>query len=336
MAWAASAAVLGFLLTCEPASADWQPSDGHKMHYPQLPDEEGWDVNATQPNVLADDWQCSQTGLITDIHFWGSWRDMDGDGVGDVGTIQNFVISIHDDIPAGVGVPYSRPGNTLREWMVGAQAVSIDPPTLEAWYDPATGLVVPNDHGAYFQYNIKNLDIIVPDPFIQVEGTIYWLNISAIVADPVNTQWGWKSSRDHFQDHAVWSEPGYDWMVMYEPARFNLFNATMDPQGQSLLGSGTNYYGEGWYYYPSEWWNIWFYDNPYTTLDYKWAMVDLSARQVDPFQAGFLTLAINWSTPAWSLEGNPPWEPRRPPLPGVDEGLYIGRQILWQGPLPPA
>ena len=57
-----------------PVLADWDPGDGHKMHFPQLPDEEGWDVNATFPKVLADDWTCSGTGWVEDIHFWGSWR----------------------------------------------------------------------------------------------------------------------------------------------------------------------------------------------------------------------------------------------------------------------
>lgn len=37
------------------ALADWDITDGHKMHFPQLPDETGWAVNATQPLVLADD-----------------------------------------------------------------------------------------------------------------------------------------------------------------------------------------------------------------------------------------------------------------------------------------
>ena len=29
------------------AFSDWEPDDGHKMHYPQLPNELGWDVNAS-------------------------------------------------------------------------------------------------------------------------------------------------------------------------------------------------------------------------------------------------------------------------------------------------
>jgi len=68
---------LAIVLSAVGAAADWQPADGHKMHFPQLPDEEGWDVNATAPMILADDWRCSQSGLVTDIHFWGSWRDME-------------------------------------------------------------------------------------------------------------------------------------------------------------------------------------------------------------------------------------------------------------------
>ncbi|MCJ7578787.1 MAG: hypothetical protein MUO91_10085, partial [candidate division Zixibacteria bacterium] len=51
----------------------------HKMHFPQLPDLEGWDVYAVYPKTLADDWKCSATGPVTDIHFWGSWKDIDGD-----------------------------------------------------------------------------------------------------------------------------------------------------------------------------------------------------------------------------------------------------------------
>ena len=31
-------------LLAGPALADWEPADGHKMHFPQLPDEDGWDV----------------------------------------------------------------------------------------------------------------------------------------------------------------------------------------------------------------------------------------------------------------------------------------------------
>ncbi|MBI4717150.1 MAG: hypothetical protein HY763_05040 [Planctomycetes bacterium] len=340
---AAALPLLPFLL---PASlADWQPSDGHKMHFPQLPDEEGWDVNATQPAILADDWRCSETGLITDIHFWGSWRDLNGDGIGDVGQILQFVISIHADIPVGPGIPYSRPGPTLREWYISQfTPVPIDPPTLEAWYDPLTGQVIPNDHDAYFQYNIVNIPALVQDPFVQQQGTIYWLNISAILADPINTQWGWKSSRDHFNDDAVWATWGnLNWIDLYEPPRYNEFGGSMDMGGQ-FSGTGTNFYGQGWYYYENtNWWNIWFYDNPFTMEHLKQSMINFRVLPMIIGQPSLVNVTVNWSTPEWSQQGNPPGEPRRPPVPPLtpaDEALYVGRQLppLWQWPggiLPP-
>ena len=34
-------------LLAGPAFADWLPGDGHKMHFPQLPDEDGWDVKSS-------------------------------------------------------------------------------------------------------------------------------------------------------------------------------------------------------------------------------------------------------------------------------------------------
>ncbi|MFH1700549.1 MAG: hypothetical protein ABIE07_08170, partial [Candidatus Zixiibacteriota bacterium] len=49
---------------------NWTVDDPHKMHFPQLPDETGWAVNATQPLIIADDFLCTESGLIKDIHFW--------------------------------------------------------------------------------------------------------------------------------------------------------------------------------------------------------------------------------------------------------------------------
>jgi hypothetical protein len=34
-----------FCLLAAVASADWFPGDNHKMHFPQLPDAQGWDVS---------------------------------------------------------------------------------------------------------------------------------------------------------------------------------------------------------------------------------------------------------------------------------------------------
>ena len=96
--------------------ADWDPGDDYKMHFPQLPDPEGWDVFAGlnphvgYPKVVADDWQCIQDGPVDDIHLWGSWKD-------DMQSqIQLIHVSIHDNIPAGELAPWSMPGDLLWDW----------------------------------------------------------------------------------------------------------------------------------------------------------------------------------------------------------------------------
>jgi len=189
--------------------ADWVPDDGHKMHFPQLPDEAGWDVSATVPLVLADDWGCTETGWVKDIHFWGSWMN------GYTGIVDSFALSIHSNDPG----PPSMPGVTLQDWITSDFiVVPFTSTTPEGWYDPPTGLYFSDDHYEYFQYNI-----FLPESlwFWQEEGTIYWLNISAFVHDPYETQWGWKSTLDHWMDDAVWAFWGeLNWIPMLEPPEF--------------------------------------------------------------------------------------------------------------------
>ena len=76
------------LLVVAPAWADWDPNNSnpkqatnHKMHYPQMPDPNGWDVDVTT-GFVADDWRCSQSGPVDDIHFWISAKgDNWGNGI---------------------------------------------------------------------------------------------------------------------------------------------------------------------------------------------------------------------------------------------------------------
>ncbi len=73
----------------------------------------GPDVKDSRQNiVLADDFRCTSTGPITDIHLWGSWLN-DAKGV-----VTNFWIGIYNDVPAvtnfasGIITP-SHPGSNL-------------------------------------------------------------------------------------------------------------------------------------------------------------------------------------------------------------------------------
>ncbi len=52
------------------APCDWQRGDAHKMHWPQLPDLGATGVDVSLSRVtLADDFKCTATGPIRDIHF---------------------------------------------------------------------------------------------------------------------------------------------------------------------------------------------------------------------------------------------------------------------------
>lgn len=196
-----------------------------KMHFPQLPDTLGWDVFAsyispTFNKILADDWMCIETGWVKDIHFWGSWKDLDGNlDTDDVGNILFFQLSIHSNNPG----PPSTPDSTLWEWEAPPGGVPFDPTVYEGWYDPNTGFFQHPDHGNYWRY-----DVFLPESlwFWQDSGTVYWLNISAVVApvEPPDPQplWGWKSSQDRFMDNAVYAHWGdLTWIPMYEPPNFD-------------------------------------------------------------------------------------------------------------------
>ena len=200
------------LLTA-PLLADWTPEDGHKMHFPQYPNTEGWDVKASIPIILADDWQCDESGWVKDIHWWGSWRN------GVEGIIDGFILSVHADIPADPGNPacHSKPGEVLWQYLAINFIVAepSDPPSSQGWYDPSCAEIIYDDHTEYLQYNVF---LPEDDWFWQEEGNIYWLNIMALVSDPENTAWGWKSTTDHWNDDAVYGIPvDFNWFHMNEP-----------------------------------------------------------------------------------------------------------------------
>jgi hypothetical protein len=200
-----------------PVRADWDPADGHKMHFPQLPNPNGWDVNMTFPKVLADDWRCSETGPVADIHFWFSIEQDDTFIRQIISTPGSATLhtSIHADIPASPAGGFSRPGALLWErdfpiapvplpghakWRPGGTGV-------QGWYDPNPPVEVrPDDHNLFYQMNVTE----IADPFVQQFGTIYWLDLSiTLPTGATQNKIGWKTSLQHFNDDAVWGDfPG--------------------------------------------------------------------------------------------------------------------------------
>lgn len=210
----------------------------HKMHFPQEPDPIGADILFTQPKVLADDWRCSESGPVEDIHFWFSaiydWLDLSQPLPLQ---IFNIHLSIHADLPAGTGgITYSRPGALLWQRDIpitaagGIQITRCDTPGQD-WYDPNTGVYIRNNHKALYRCDITN----IPAPFIQQQGTIYWLDVYVASEQPL----GWKTADidrypapytgQHFQDDAVWGDlPNPFWTDLRWPQGSPRFGQSID------------------------------------------------------------------------------------------------------------
>jgi len=191
----------------QPSGCQWNSSDPHKMHFPQLPDLQGWDVDVTAANMVADDWKCSETGPVTDIHFWYSWQ---GDKVG---IIDRIHASIYSNVPATDStMGYSIPGKLLWERVFSPQEFN-----LRHWATGNQGFIManaarPNDHKNIYQCSICN----ITNPFTQQAGQIYWLVLSITIRDPLGTHIGWKTSLDHFEDDAVY-DAGGRWVELRDP-----------------------------------------------------------------------------------------------------------------------
>jgi len=232
----AGSAALALALGATGASADWMEGDPHKMHYPQLPDPNGLDVNNTYYVGLADDWQCSESGPVTDLHVWGSWK---GD---QVGAIEFVHVAIFDNDLTGA---YSKPGTELwhRDFLAGEFIVRDWGTGDQGWYDAVTGDYLEDDHQGIYQYNYY---IDPGEALVQTEGEVYWLVVSAKLPLGSTEQFGWKTSMsDQFLDTAVWGEvgpPDPGWQPVTYPgtgeAMDLAFVITPEPDALLLLALG--------------------------------------------------------------------------------------------------
>ena len=201
------------------ARADWDPGDGHKMHYPQLPDSDGWDVRATFPVFLADSWQCSQTGPVDDIHIWGSWKG------GQEGAIDGISVMILGNLPQEPYDTILQFDQILWQRTFGLGEFTSRPcgdgTQSQGWYNPMTGEAIAADHVEYHQINIVD----IAEPLAQEQGNIYWLGIIVELEDGDNAEWGWKTSvSDHFGHDGLW----------LEAANGGILKRLLDPAGGPL------------------------------------------------------------------------------------------------------
>jgi hypothetical protein len=215
------------------ARADWNTGDPYKMHFPQLPNPNGWDVSIWSSTSVADDWLCTQSGPVSDIHFWYSVKGDQGDPL----SIAYVWAEIYDDDRSG---PFSKPGALkwsrafgpgdfqMRRYGTGLQGFLI-PPT--EFY--------PQDHQGIYQANITGIG----NAFVQEAGNIYWLDLSVVPYGFEGQQpahFGWKTTEQHFEDAAVWRWGG-DWTQLHEMTGGQIdmaFVITPEPATLCLLGAG--------------------------------------------------------------------------------------------------
>ncbi|GAF68335.1 unnamed protein product, partial [marine sediment metagenome] len=218
--------------TDKPAGEPCEPVPEIKwVQWPDL-DDDGMDVDASYCQIIGDDFPCSESGPITDIHIWASWR-LDEAPDGDANLV-DFRLSIYSDNPVGPH-GWSEPNQLLwwRDFQSGEFDVSLYEWGLnEGWYSPCSDVY---DSFSDTQCWLYEFYIDPCGAFIQQGDTsdpaTYWLVVEADPHDE-NAYFGVKT-RDyydgHYKDDAVWSLPGdKDWQELRYPREHQFANESID------------------------------------------------------------------------------------------------------------
>lgn len=167
-------AALCALLGTPGAEAQVQCVDTNGVKYLQPPNLDGYDISDSLGYVMADDFVCTNTGPVSDIHIWGSWLN-DQHGI-----ITNFWLGIYSDVPATTNassgtVTPSHPGGLLwsQAFPTGQFAESEVGSSQEHFISPASvNIIGPDTQVWYYCFTPTN-------PFIQTGNAtapkVYWL-----------------------------------------------------------------------------------------------------------------------------------------------------------------
>jgi hypothetical protein len=181
------------------------------------------DKNTVVHRALADDFSCTDTGMITEISLWGSWlRDVKGE-------ITRLQLSLYSDYAAGIvrrdpGNLFARPDRLLwqKTFKPGQfeERLSSTDKSGDYWWDMIGQGLISTAHTEVWQVRVP-LD--EKDTFHQ-EGTpekpvVYWLEAQV---ETSGGQFGWKTRRwpDHFNHNAVFQVDGSDafnWQALTYP-----------------------------------------------------------------------------------------------------------------------
>jgi HYR domain. len=178
-----------------PVQAQTSPCpETNVLKFVQFPRTDGgYDVWDSGPFALADDFICTNTGPITDIHLWASWLN----DVVDFNT--TFWLGIYDDVPAVTNGPVlipSRPGTNLvwqQYFFPGQYSQSQVAGGIGNFYNPEPPGILGNEVKTYYYCFYPT------NPPVQTgtasQPKIYWLSVYAMPSQGTGLMFGWKSAQ---------------------------------------------------------------------------------------------------------------------------------------------
>lgn len=220
---------MAFLINNGPPSADCDPNIKPKYFQWPDPSTNGLDVQATAPNILADDFPCRRPGRINGITVWGSWL---GDKVDPNVTFQ---LGLWTDEPKQPGTSdFSRPGkllctqtfypptSTLPALLRYKASLAVSN-VQERFYDPTpTPPLIGNDTQIWRYDFYPNLACWRQDGGLTAQ-KVYWLSVVATTTGANPSLFGWKTTTNHWNDDAVFGHvnasgvPVGDWKDLRDP-----------------------------------------------------------------------------------------------------------------------
>lgn len=209
-----------------------RPTPGNVVKFRQNPDPtvrgldvlDSWLTNTGPATLLADDFICTRTGPVTDIHIWGSWKeDL-------VDYWPTFWVGIWSDVPSTGNTP-SHPGQLLwwQQFSPGQYRASVQQKVpQELFLNPnAPPQIIGQDH------QIWKYDFFPQNPFRQLGSPqmpkVYWLSVVTKTAP--GRVFGWKTTFDHYNDFAVYSPA----LLLFDgnyPMPQSPWQVITDPQGR--------------------------------------------------------------------------------------------------------
>jgi len=151
------------------ALADWD----HEVKWNQLEpytatffDLQPSYVNTTGTRIVADDFDCSETGYITDVEFYGTCPNLD--------SLAQFRITFWDGVP-GDASDDGHPGTLEGE-------AAVDPANAQG-----VGWQI-IDQGVGDAYLFK-INLAVDNWFVQEEDNTYWIGIQGVFLDTSKFNW---------------------------------------------------------------------------------------------------------------------------------------------------